>query len=181
MRRRRSPLGQANNSLYSEQTESKTIACPFCAETVLAEAIKCKHCGEFIDPRFNPNVIDSSDSVQCGHGEVINDQTSYDPEFVAPRREMPASAWFGIASLIGGFVGILFLFLPCFWFLALPVSGLAMALGIVGFFLANRRGDKTSLPIWATVLCFLLFCVACGLNLWAQAQLGEAASKIPDM
>ena len=27
-----------------------TKSCPFCAETVLAAAKKCKHCGEFLDP-----------------------------------------------------------------------------------------------------------------------------------
>jgi len=29
--------------------KQETKSCPFCAETILAEARKCKHCGEFLN------------------------------------------------------------------------------------------------------------------------------------
>ena len=31
--------------------DPQTKQCPYCAETILAAAIKCKHCGEFLDGR----------------------------------------------------------------------------------------------------------------------------------
>lgn len=31
--------------------------CPFCAEEIQDEAIKCKHCGEFLDGENNPRLV----------------------------------------------------------------------------------------------------------------------------
>ena len=40
--------------------QQETKECPFCAETILARAKKCKHCGEFIDA--TPKQIDPNNS-----------------------------------------------------------------------------------------------------------------------
>jgi hypothetical protein len=38
----------------STQTQQPTKRCPYCAEVILADAVKCKHCGEWLDRSAMP-------------------------------------------------------------------------------------------------------------------------------
>jgi len=44
----------------------ETIRCPACAEEILAEAGKCKHCGEWLAEKPEPAVIEQTDKTWKG-------------------------------------------------------------------------------------------------------------------
>jgi hypothetical protein len=47
----------------AEETESKMIKCWFCAEEILPDAKKCKHCGEWVKPQKNDGFKTSKEVV----------------------------------------------------------------------------------------------------------------------
>jgi predicted RNA-binding Zn-ribbon protein involved in translation (DUF1610 family) len=55
-------------SMDSDATSVGVVKCPWCAEEILAEAKKCKHCGEFLTG-------DSPDAVAEDAGPVADDET----------------------------------------------------------------------------------------------------------
>lgn len=58
--------------------EAQMKACPFCGEKIMAEAKKCKHCGEFVDPLLlratstnnSPGIVIQNQNVQGGNSEL---------------------------------------------------------------------------------------------------------------
>lgn len=68
-----------------------TKQCPYCAETILAAAIKCKHCGERIDAPVTPVALPREDAGRQSAQEAraATSQTSaenYDADEVAELR-----------------------------------------------------------------------------------------------
>ena len=55
-------------------TTSQTRVCPFCAETILAAAVKCRYCGEFLNTERAKALIHQTDG-----GQVSGDQDSSQP------------------------------------------------------------------------------------------------------
>lgn len=41
----------------ADQAAAETRACPYCGEEILAVALKCKHCGEFLDHSLRPTPV----------------------------------------------------------------------------------------------------------------------------
>lgn len=163
-----------------------TTACPQCNQRYsfrLDQAhtvFECKKCGQQFTPMGGP--------VTAGPGPQSNPQpdqfdfsgggatSAGQAEVVIQDRPAcpPPGAVLGAASIMAGVVAGLFIPLPFFWFLALPLSGLGAMLAMAG--LKCGRGDLYSLA--GLLVSAGVFIGSTALLVRAQAHLNDALEKL---
>lgn len=101
---------EADRDERERRKRSREVLCPFCRDLIRADALKCKHCGEILDPalreersrersrgRFNPGIAALLSFLIPGLGQIYKGQVA------------SGMLWFFFIAFLYG-IGILTLF-----------------------------------------------------------------------
>jgi hypothetical protein len=144
------PAGGIASASSADATDSRTQRCPYCAEEIHAAAVKCKHCGEFLETRLKEKVKQVTPVVEMkryrASGQVICQFCDGDmfPTIIS------SGNCLGILVALIVFFGGLFLLLAFFWTCIGAIVGLLMMMA------ALLMGGKRR-SVWRCRNCGFIF------------------------
>ncbi len=127
-------------------SEEKTKLCPYCGETILEVAVKCKHCGEFLNETVNGKFarVDVNDKwkkrFRTIDKQVINGTWwKYNPEFwktsLNERWKMSNIIYFSdfLSTLSGFLFGAFYYLFKGMWLKFLVYTAICFVISILTF------------------------------------------------